>query len=323
MSEAVWIREQEVVDALDLGETIDVLERALLEEHAGRARTMVKTHVAWGDGHTLHAIGATYEAAGVVGTKTWAHTAGGATPLVVLWDADSGALRAVVEAFALGQLRTAGMTGVATRLLAPNDARRAAVLGTGKQALPQAAALAAVLPLETLRVHGRDRDRREAFARRVEEALGVPAVPATSPAEAVDGAHVVTTVTRATTAFLTGTMLDERVHVNAVGAITPERSEVDSSVLDRCDIIVTDSVDQARELATELAAHMDQVRPLSAAVADSVGRPPSADVTLFKSLGIGLADVAVAAAVLERAGGRPVPATSRAQPRLRRQEVGS
>ena len=60
----------------------------------GAAHRMEKTHVAWGDGHTLHAIGAVDEAAGLVATKTWAHTGGGATPLVIVWDAEAGELLA-------------------------------------------------------------------------------------------------------------------------------------------------------------------------------------------------------------------------------------
>src|SRR5882672_11530814 len=81
IGEPLWITETEVVAALHLGEAIDALERCLLLEAGGQACAMAKTHATWGDGHTLHAIGAVIEGAGVVGTKSWAHTGGGATPL--------------------------------------------------------------------------------------------------------------------------------------------------------------------------------------------------------------------------------------------------
>ena len=79
----LWIREREVVSLLDLEEAIEALERGLVAEAQGEAENMVKTHVAW-DGATLHAIGATFQKEGFAGTKTWAHTPGGATPLLIL-----------------------------------------------------------------------------------------------------------------------------------------------------------------------------------------------------------------------------------------------
>ncbi|MGH7790379.1 MAG: ornithine cyclodeaminase family protein, partial [Candidatus Binatia bacterium] len=121
MAEAVaplWISEAEVVALLDLRGAIDAVERGLVAEAQGAARSMLKTHVAWGDGDTLHAIGAVWPQAGAAGSKTWAHTPGGATPLLILFDARGGGLLAVIEAFALGQLRTAAVSGVATRHMA-------------------------------------------------------------------------------------------------------------------------------------------------------------------------------------------------------------
>ena len=220
-----WIAEADVVSLMDMGDAVRALEAGFLAEARGEALNMTKTHVAWG-GATLHAIGAAFPKAGFVGTKTWAHTEAGATPLLVLFDSESGTLRAVVEAFALGQMRTGAASGVATRWLAAEDASGLAVVGTGKQALAQAAAVAAVRPLELVRVFGRNPERREAFARRVREELGLAARACASVAEAVEGAPIVTTVTRATEPFLTAAMVARGAHVNAVGAIVPSGAEV-------------------------------------------------------------------------------------------------
>ena len=114
MTDPLWITEADVVEALSLPEAIPALEAGLALEAAGTARNMAKTHQIWGGHHTLHAIGAVVEGANIVGTKTWAHTAGGATPLVTLWNSDTGRLEAIIEAFALGQMRTGGISGVAT-----------------------------------------------------------------------------------------------------------------------------------------------------------------------------------------------------------------
>lgn len=286
-----WISELEVVKALTLPRAIDAIERALAREAVGAAKTMVKTHISWGDGHTLHAIGGVD--GDLVGTKTWAHTAGGAAPLLILWDTETGERRAVIEAFALGQLRTAAMSGLATRILADPATTIAAVIGTGKQALPQASALATVLGLSAMRVYGRSRDKAVAMATRVRDEMGIDAIAVDSVADAVAGAGVITTATRATEPFLTAAMVDRGAHVNAIGAITPERAELAPDLLDRA-FVVADSVESARNLGTEVQGR--NLRALSSLVGAS--RPP-ADVTVFKAMGIGLADVALGRAILE------------------------
>jgi len=287
----LWISEAAVVERLTLPRAIDAVERALAREAVGAARTMLKTHLAWGDGHTLHAIGGLD--GDLVGTKTWAHTAGGASPLLILWSSETGERRAVIEAFALGQLRTAAMSGLATRLLADPATATVAVIGTGKQALPQVSALTTVLPVEEVRVFGRDPGRRTAMVGAIEREIGVRGVAATSVVDAAAGAGVITTVTRATEPFLESSMVPAGAHVNAVGAITRDRAEVAADVVDRA-FVVTDSVEQATALAREVDGR--DLHALSSLIG---GERPVADVTLFKAMGIGLADVALGRAVLE------------------------
>jgi ornithine cyclodeaminase len=287
----VWISEGAVVERLDLPRAIDAVERALAREAVGASQTMLKTHLSWGDGSTLHAIGGVD--GDLVGTKTWAHTKGGASPLLILWDAETGQRRAVIEAFALGQLRTAAMSGLATRLLADPTTTTAAIVGTGKQALPQVSALATVLPLERIRVFGRDAGRRDAMCERVRAEVGIDAVSCDDVAAAVGGAGVITTATRATEPFLSSAMVARGTHINAIGAITPERAELCADLIDRA-FVVADSVDQARNLASEVQGR--NLRALSSLVG---GTRPPADVTVFKAMGIGLADVALGRALLE------------------------
>jgi alanine dehydrogenase len=286
-----WITDLEVVQALTLPRAIDAIERALAREAVGAAQTMLKTHVTWGDGSTLHAIGGVD--GDLAGTKTWAHTPGGANPLLILWDSETGARRAVIEAFALGQLRTAAMSGLATRMLADPTTSVVAVIGTGKQALPQASALATVLPVRQLRVFSPTEAHRRAMAERFEHEAGIESVPCASVAEAVDGAGVITTATRATEPFLRAADVASGAHVNAIGAITPERAELHADLLDRA-VVVADSVTSAERLATEVRGRS------MVALSSLIGAPrPAADLTVFKAMGIGLADVALGRAVLE------------------------
>src|SRR5215470_15506793 len=134
MSDPLWITEAEVVAALSLPEAIEALEKGLALEAAGTARNMPKTHQIWGGHHTLHAIGAVVEGANTVGTKTWAHTAGGATDRMAAESADDFA-----------------------------------VVGSGKQALTQVVAVAAVRKLKRIRVYSPTAENRLSFIARLEK----------------------------------------------------------------------------------------------------------------------------------------------------------
>ena len=297
----LWISEADVVAMMDIGDAITALEKALLAEARGEAMNMVKTHAAWGDGATLHAIGAVFANEGFAGTKTWAHTKGGATPLLILFDSDTGALKAIIEAFALGQLRTAGASGVATDRLAAKDADDFAIIGTGKQALSQVAAIVAVRPIKRIRVCGPNQERREQFAARVKEEFGIETISAPTVAGAVAGASIITVATRATEPIITSQMIAANAHINAIGAIVPSRAEIARDVLNRCGQIVVDSVPAAQKLSRELmdfcgAADQEswqRVRSLADVVAAGESRATKDDLTLFKSLGMGISDLAL------------------------------
>lgn len=326
MSTGIWLSEADVVSLMSLPAAISALREGLREEGAGRATNMVKTHATWDNGSTLHAIGAVFEGWGVVGTKTWAHTAGGAMPLLILIDAANGAVLAIIEAFALGQMRTGGISGVATDLQARADARRLAIIGAGKQSLAQVAAVAAVRPLDRVTVWSPTAANREALAGKIEASLGVEAIASQTLDEALDGADIVTLATRARVPFLNRDDLPRGVHINAVGAITPERAEFAAALLERADLIAADSVPQARKLSREFIeglpddAAWARVQPLSALVCAGASRPAGADLTVFKAMGMGISDLSLGIALLNRARaeglGRPLPDIVRQAPRL-------
>src|SRR5438132_1774228 len=300
-SSPLWISEADVVAMMDIGDATAALEKSLRGEARGDAKNMVKTHVAWCDGATLHAIGAVFPDEEFAGTKTWTHTKGGATPLLILFDSEARGLKAVIEAFALGQLRTAGTSGVATDRLAAKDGDDFAIIGTGKQALTQVAAVLVVRSIKRIRVFGRDAERCEQFAARVKQEFEIETIAARSIAETVAGASIITVATRATEPILAAEMIAKGAHINAIGAIVPSRAEIARDVLDRCGQIVVDSVPQAQKLSRELmdfigAADQEgwkRVRSLANLIATTESHAPSDDHTLFKSLGMGISDLAL------------------------------
>lgn len=303
---ALWITEADVAAVLDVKGAIAAVETGLVAEASGTAENMLKTHVKWGGGSTLHAIGAAFSVAGMVGTKTWAHADGRATPLLILFDADSGELRAVIEAFALGQLRTGALSGVAARWLAAEAADELAIIGSGRQAMAQVAAVAAVRRLRAVRVFSPTQAHREAFATQVRDVLEIEARAAATVADAVADAPLVTLVTRAREPFLRAAMLARGAHVNAVGAITLDRVEFSSDVFARCGIVAADSVPSVQRLSREFQDHYGStgdwsaVTPLSSIVAGAARRTPATDLTLCKAMGMGVSDLAVGMEVLTR-----------------------
>lgn len=296
----LWISEAEVVSMMDIAGAIDALEQGLMAEARNEAQNMIKTHVEWDGGSTLHAIGAVFPVAGFCGTKVWSHTKNGATPMLVLFDSNDGSLKAIIEAFALGQMRTAAACGVATRWLAGPTAEEFAMIGTGKQAISQVAAILAVRPIRRIRVFSPDEGRRNRFVERLRSEFELETVAASSVREAVEGASIITLATRAQDPILSADMVERGAHINSVGAIVPSRAEVTSDVLSRSSRIVTDSVPQARKLSRELIdflgsddARWKTVQPLSTIVSERVPRSEADDLTLFKSLGVGISDLSL------------------------------
>jgi ornithine cyclodeaminase len=200
-----------------------------------------------------------------------------------------------------------------------------AVIGTGKQALAQVAAAVGQRPISIVRVFSPTRDNREAFGERLRARVRqldvgrYNVLVCDSIEAAVDGADIVTTVTRSRQPFLEPGMLPPHTLVNALGAITPERAEIAEALVAGASIVVSDSPDVALDQSSELR-HAGDVRALSAVVAEAGAIVASDGLRLFKAMGLGLADIAVAAEVLRQCmaegRGTALPAKSRAAPQL-------
>jgi ornithine cyclodeaminase len=307
VSRPPWITEADVASSLTMAEAIDVLERSYRQLEAGEAATMPRAHLREGAA-ILHAVGGTLPAEGVAGTKVWIHTPGGAQPILVLFDLGDGKVRAMVEAFAMGQMRTAATSGLATRHLAREDSTVLAVLGTGKQSISQAEAILCERAIERIQLFGRDPGRRGGCAEAMRSRFEVEVVEFDDVAATVAGADIVTTTTRAADPILFGAMLEPGQHLNAVGAIVPTRRELSPDCVGRCDLVVVDSTGQAEDDAGELRAAVqedllawDAVRSLGSLTAvPTPARTGEDQITLFKSLGIGVSDVALGAELFAR-----------------------
>jgi len=321
-ADAIWITEAELVQLMDLKEAIAALEGALREEACGEAQNMTKTLLQYGK-NNLHAIGG--KLGNLVGTKTWTHTQGGTCPLLLLWSAENGSLVAVIEAFALGNLRTGGISGVAADWMAKEDARVMAIIGTGKQALAQVGTMLAVRPIERLQIYSPRPESRQAFAAKTREEFGIETTACPSVSEACMGAQIVTLVTRAAQPFLTAAMLEKGAHLNAVGAIAPDREEFAQDVFARATLTAVDNLPGVQQLSREFMTQYasfgwDKVMPLCRLIASGRKRAAQDDVSLFKAMGMGISDLALGVELLKRArargAGRAIPQPKKLKPRL-------
>jgi ornithine cyclodeaminase/alanine dehydrogenase-like protein (mu-crystallin family) len=256
-----------------------------------------------GGGAMLHLMGAADSKSGYLGCKAYTTSREGANFFVLLFGAANGKPLAIIEADYLGQMRTGAASGVATKYMARRDASRLGVIGTGQQALTQVQAIDCIREICEVRVFSRDRARREDFANRLRAKVNVTVRVCDTARETVQEAGIVVTATGSSQPVFLGEWMEPGMHINAIGGNAASRRELDEAAVRRADRIVTDSVEQARIEAGELIAtpRGDEVIELSQVVSGKApGRGSAQEVTLFKSIGVALEDIALAGWLYEQ-----------------------
>jgi ornithine cyclodeaminase/alanine dehydrogenase-like protein (mu-crystallin family) len=302
----LYLKEEDVERLIAVPEVIDLLDTAFRHQAAGRAWTNPRQRLRL-PGTTLHMM------AGAIpdyfGYKAYTVTAGKARFLFFLYSAKTTDLVAIMEADALGQIRTGAASGLATRMLARADSRHATLFGAGWQAQSQLLAIDAVRDLKRVWIASRRPERREAFIRKMQPQVKAELVSAQNPEEAVKSSDIVTTITSSREPVLKGEWLQPGVHINAAGGNLLLRRELDDEAVIKASRLVVDSIDQSRIEAGEFLGviesgrrHWEDFVELRDIVAGlKPGRTGASDITLFKSGGVALEDVAIGSAVYQRA----------------------
>ncbi len=247
------------------------------------------------------------------GAGVQAYTAGlpqGLETFMFLFDTDTGALAAIMEVLYFDWLKTAAVSALATRYLAPPTSSTLALFGTGRHARSQLYALTKVCALERVHAYSRNSERRRDFCEKMSRELGIDVIPVTSPEEALDDADIVTTITTSPEPVFAGASLpDKPLHINALGAHYPWVREVDEQVVLHSRIIVDEWRQGLRE-------NGEIVIPMEAGLIDEshiagdlgaivAGKIPAREAdtcwTLFLSGGTGIEDVAVARRLYDKA----------------------
>jgi ornithine cyclodeaminase len=228
---------------------------------------------------------------------------------VLYFDAEHGSLRAIVDASEVTAIRTAAVSAVATRALAREDAGDLAILGSGVQARTHLEAMLLVRPIRRVRIWSPTTEHRDAFAERESRRLGVAIEPAASAQSAVAQAHIICTVTGARQPVLKGKWIAPGAHVNAVGSSLRTSRELDTDAVVRARLFV-----DRRESALNEAGDFLIPKAEGAIGDDHIlgelgdlllgkvpGRASSEDITVFKSLGLAVEDLAAVRRIDQRA----------------------
>lgn len=295
--------------AVSVPDAIEAVRAALLELAAGHFEQPVRTAMRTGQ---FLVMPAHHRPTATAIVKTLSINAD-RSPVIagtVTWSALGTSATLIADAPAITSLRTGAISGVATDLLAPKRAETMAIIGAGAQARDQVLAVHTVRPLRQVRVFSRTRARAQALARTLgTDLVGVEVLVADSAAQAVRNADIVTCSTPATEPVLRTDMLQERVHVNAIGSYRLTMRELPDDLLADATVVVDDIgaiLEEAGEIRHALDAGALTEGDLTVLGNALTEAPPSSARTVFKTVGIAVQDWAVmrllASRVLPAAG---------------------
>lgn len=307
------LTEAEVTELLDMRTAIDAVEEVLRDQGEGKATNRPRYRVGM-PASQLHVMAAGDRALGVCGVKVYTASRKGARFLVLLYEAESGDMLAMIEADRLGQMRTGAASGVATKYLARVDADTLGVYGSGWQAESQLLAVCEVRDIRKVKVYSRSEDKREAFARRLSSLVQAEVVPVDTPELAARGCSIVVTATSAREPVLKGEWIEAGTHLNVIGSNFLSKAEVDVDTIKRASIVAVDSIEQSKMEAGDLMPAIERgvlsweaVTELGRIIAGrDRGRTSNDQITLFKSNGVALEDISTALRVYNLARQRNI-----------------
>ncbi len=317
--ETLLVNQNEVPRLLPMKECIEVMARAFAALGRGEA-SMPQRQIVWLPEKTgaLGLMPAHLNALGVLGVKavtffprnegTNIDSHQGA---VLLFEAGRGRLLAVMDATSVTAVRTAAVTGLATRLLAREDAGDLALVGSGVQARTHLEAMLLVRTIRRVRVASKTLEKAKSFADRESKRHSIAVTPCATVREAVEGADIVCAATSSRTPVVLGEWLSPGAHVNAVGSSVASARELDGAAVARSRFFV-----DRREAALAEAGDFLLARQEGAVTDDHIagdlgevllgtveGRRDAAEITAFKSVGLAVEDVAAAQHIYGKARG--------------------
>jgi ornithine cyclodeaminase/alanine dehydrogenase-like protein (mu-crystallin family) len=315
-----FIDREEVARRLTYEMCIPIVRDAMIALSRGTTKQLLRSIVPLSEGRLLGVMPGAMGAHAAFGAKlisvfheNFARGMQSHQGLVVLFDPESGAPVCVVDAGEVTAIRTAAASAVATDVLARKDAGRLALLGDGEQAATHARAIGKVRHLESIVVWGRSAERAEAFAARMHVELGLPVVVAPNVRAAVAVADIICTVTAAAEPILEGEWVLPGAHVNVVGSGYAGPVEVDNDLVVRSRFIadsregvLSQGAEFLRAKSAGLIGDDHIVAEIGQVLSGAIeGRRSAEEITVYKSLGHVVQDLASAWALYSRAESQP------------------
>jgi alanine dehydrogenase len=304
----IVLSQREVAELLSMRECIDVMAGALAALARGESRLPLRSIIRLPNGRDLLGLMPAYvDAPAAVGAKiiTVFHGNDGTEldshqGVVLLFDASNGALTAILDATAITSIRTAAVSALATRLLAREDACDLAIIGSGVQARMHIASIPLVRPIERIRVWSRNSERARGLV--ASSTSDIPISVCASAEAAVRGASIICTTTSASEPVVRGEWVEPGAHLNVVGSAQPHAREVDTTTIVRSRVFVDSRVAATNEPGDILipiregAITADHVLAELGEILTGAkrGRETAEEITLFKSLGLAVEDIAAA-----------------------------
>jgi ornithine cyclodeaminase/alanine dehydrogenase len=317
VEQTLLLSDDQVRQATDMATMVDAIEAALAESPGPQLVPPRPGLTA--EGTFFRLAPAMLSHAGVLGLKLMHGSfEQGVRYLVILCDITTGAVTAVLDAAYRTGARTGATSGVATRRLARADATGVGIIGAGLEAGTNLAAVAAVRPIDRVKVFSPREFRRVAFAERMRAELGIEVEPADTAQAAVGGADVVIAATNTGAdgpVALRGEWLEPGQHVVSIGSTMPGRRELDVAAFARADAVFFDGpTESVAEESGDIRAWRERDPAAVAAVptltdllrAEIPGRRRAEDITVFKSIGAAAQDLAAAIAVAKAAQAKEI-----------------
>src|SRR3990172_7939694 len=303
----LFLGEEEVKQLLTMNDAVKVLEETFRQQGIGNIinhpRYRIRTEKSM-----LHYLAGAVPHMRVMGYKAYTSYKGGVKFRVFLHSIETGELISIMDGNFMGMIRTGATTGVATKYMAREDSSQVGIFGTGFQARGQLMGVAAVRRLKTVKAYSRNAEKRKSFCEEMET------IPAENSEEVIKNTDILVTSTTSVEPVFKGELIEKGVHINAIGGNFLFKREIDETVVRKSDIIVVESIQHSKIQAGEFLPPIEkgrlqweQIHELGEVVVGKVkGRIKDEDITLFKSLGIAIEDIAVAAHIYKSARERSI-----------------
>lgn len=315
--DVVIVNQQEVTELLPMRDCMAVMADVLGDLASGGCQLPLR-QIMWLEDRrgALGLMPSYWQSAGVIGLKAVTFFPGNEGSeldshqgAVLLYEAERGRLLAMVDATAITAIRTAAVSGVATRLLAREDAAELALVGCGVQARTHLEAMLLSRSIERVRVCGKTLEHAESFAERESRRHGMAIEAVRCPRDAVKNADIICTVTSSSEPVVHGEWLQPGTHLNAVGSSVPFARELDGTAMRRSRLFVDRRESALKEAGDFLLAKKEGAvgdGDILAEIGDIIvgrasGRASPDEVTLFKSVGLAVEDLASAWHVYQKA----------------------